>query len=106
MKTTLFESRTPDIWITIKIYENSNEAIVIHGHDLGKRVEKIKGRRDYEYFLTIKKEEVANLMQQLNLNTKEALLGWFVINYSVHNAVSAIREKMEAMSINCSFSTW
>jgi hypothetical protein len=106
MKTTLFESRTPDIWITIEIYENSNEEIVIHGHDLGKRVEEIKGRREYEYFLTIEKEEIPNLTQQLNLNTKEALFSWFAINYSVHNAVSAIREKMEAMGINCSFSTW
>ena len=106
MRRTLFQEKNSSIWIKIDIYKTDDEKIVIHGHDSGKVVNTIKDRYDYEYYLTIEKEDIPSLIEKVGLKNIEELFDWITKNYSTNKAVSQIKEKLEELQINYQFSTW
>lgn len=106
MKRTLFQQKNNSISIKIEIYKTNDEKIIIHGHDIGKIVKKIKHKSDYEYYVTIEKEEIQSLIEKVGLKNVEELFDWFIKNYSTDKAVSQIKAKLEELQIKYQFSTW
>jgi len=103
---TLFEEKNSSIWIKIDIYLTDEEKILVHGCDSGEIVKKLKQQFDYEYYLTIEKEEIQLLMDKLKLNSPEELIDWFVDNYSINGAVSKIKELLGKMEVSYKFMVW
>ncbi len=106
MRKTLFDKKDDSIWIKIVIYESKNGKLMVHGHDSGKIVQKIKDSYDYEYYISITAEEVEQLMRKLKLDDKHELFNWFEKEYSTDKAVSQIKAKLDELDIKYQFSTW
>jgi hypothetical protein len=106
MGRKLFKSKTKSLWIEIEVYESKDGQIIVHGHDSGTVVREIKRSYDYEYYVTIEKQDKQLLLNQLGLETTEALLDWFEQHFSNDRAVSQIKKKLGELGIDYQFSTW
>lgn len=111
LKKTLYELKHEAIWIKIEVHATHDGQIIVYGHDRGKVVKKIKQNYDYEYYLTIKQEQVQELIARIsaiektNL-TKEQLIDWLVFHFNTDKAVSKIQAQLNEWAITFQFSTW
>lgn len=106
MRTTLFEQKTPNIWIKIEIYINEDKNLVVHGCDSGKVVKQLKQRDDYEYYVTIKEKEIPQLKSIIGVVEDNEMIDWFQQNFSTNSAVSDIREELTRLKVKHQFFTW
>ncbi|MEL7531039.1 MAG: hypothetical protein AAFN10_07015 [Bacteroidota bacterium] len=106
MERILYEEKTATIRMRIVVYESDEGKIVVHGHDIGEMVKKLKDKDDYEYFLTIEEEEVSLLKEKLGQSTTAELLNLFEQEYSTDKAVSQIQKRLESLGVKSQFSSW
>lgn len=106
MKRTLYEEKNADIWIKIVVHESDEGKIIVEGHDSGPRVKSIKGRDDYEYRLTIEKEEVSSWKNKLGLANTQELFTWLEKEYSTDKIISHLKKRLESLELKAQFSSW
>ena len=102
--TILFHESRPEIHIRITASINQEGKLLIEGYDSGKLVEELRGDWDYEYCMSIKKENKELLKKKLSkelLKTlnDEKLLVWLKENYNHNEAFSAIEFLLDRMKI-------
>ena len=124
-RTTLFQQRVDSVSIHIDAYiDNETGSLVIEGQDVGSFVMDTFGDSDYEYWLTIKKEDKYRLFElfmesdadaeavvaaRFCLEDKDrdkALVALIAKHFSVQDVVTKIREKCEARGIPCKFDSY
>jgi len=69
-RVDLCKKKLKKIEIFIETYiDPDNGNLVIHGHDLGEKVEEIFGKSDYEYWRTVPSEQKENVLTLLRSMT-------------------------------------
>ena len=103
-KVSLFQEENDDIKISIQIYFNEENKLILDGYDCGKLVKKLRGDYDYEYLCTVEEKDVPKLYElfQVPLNKKEPLLleiqKQFNDNYAFSKFVDFLKENEVAFS--------
>ena len=70
MSVTLFEYKDSQISVNVSAsFKDGN--LTIEGYDIGKRVEQFHGDVDYEYSLTILRQNIPALRKRLELNSND-----------------------------------
>ncbi|MDX2305884.1 MAG: hypothetical protein NW226_23955 [Microscillaceae bacterium] len=107
-KITLFHLKTSVVETTHEIYFSAQGHLCFEGYDTGKIVEEYKGDSDYEYFYTVKKEEVKKLSQVFNLpqDDQSRLLEAIWLRFGNHQAYSQLGEFMRVHDIKFDSFTW
>lgn len=70
-RVTLYKFENSEIEISIEIYFNKKNQLIIDGYDIGKMVEDSWGDSDYEYTYTIEPKEVDKLYVFCHLKHKD-----------------------------------
>lgn len=65
---TLFNYQDSDIKITIEVYFDQKNQLVLDGHDFGPKVENVWGKDSYDYVYTIAPDDVRKLAKCLNVD--------------------------------------
>lgn len=107
-KTTLYHLELPDIKISIQIYFNEKEQLILDGYDIGPAVEESFGDLDYEYIHTIEPEEVKKFYAIFNvqMGDQAGLLAAIKKDFSASNAYTLFGEFMKTHDIKYSSFTW
>ena len=116
----LFRLRDKSISIHIDVcIDKDTGSLVIEGHDVGRAVSAAFGDSDYEYWLTIKKENKPRLFELFAESDPEAvaaaigytkdqdrdkaLVALIQKHFSQHDVVSKLQESCESKAIPCEF---
>ena len=116
----LFRLRDKNISIHIDVCINKDTgSLVIEGHDVGKTVSAMFGDSDYEYWLTINRENKPRLFELFAESDPEAvaaaigypkdnerdkaLVALIQKHFSQHDVVSKLEELCKAKGIPCEF---
>ncbi len=107
-KVTLFESESPDIKISIRMYFNKKDQLYFDGYDIGKRVNEAWGDSDYEYTYTIEPEEVKKFYKLFKLTAGDRLnlLYEFKKRFGVNEAYTLLGDFMKKHKIKYDSFTW
>lgn len=108
---TLYEEKRKGLHVVITAEERDGGALVIAGHDIGEVVKSIRGDDDYEYYLSVNKEEVQKLMQKISTAegiapTFPALLDLLAARYDDEYCFSKIQVLFKEMGVEAEFSCW
>lgn len=108
---TLYEEKREGLHVVITAEERDGGALVIAGHDVGEVVKSIRGDSDYEYYLTVNKDEVHKLMHKISTTEGIApnfpdLLDWLAARYNDEYCFSKIQELLKGMGVEAEFSCW
>lgn len=92
----LFEEKRNEIEIYISAKINQEGKLVIEGFDKGALVKDIRGNWEYEYYLTVPKDQKEHFIKLLNTRTfdipdDKALLDWIKIHFSGNEAFSSFQ---------------
>jgi len=106
-KVVLYQYDSPEIKIIIETYFNG-EDLEVEGYDIGKRVEECWGDSDYEYSVTVHKEEVWKLYPLMAVaeNDKEGLLKAIAARFNTNYAYSEFRDFIEKNGIASEGFSW
>lgn len=116
----LFRLRDKSISIHIDVCINEDTgSLVIEGHDVGRAVSAAFGDSDYEYWLTVNRENKLRLFELFDESDPEAvavaigcskdkdrdkaLVALIQKHFSQHDVVSKLQEVCEARGIPCEF---
>jgi 6-pyruvoyl-tetrahydropterin synthase len=104
LSKTLFKKESPEITIEIQVKITEEGDLIVDGYDAGKLVKELKGDYDYEYYITVKKQDKELFIQKLNeqkspITHDEDLLNWLVDNYSNNYAFSSIQTLLKQLDI-------
>ena len=66
MKVNLYKLEKDNISVTVDAYFDEG-ALVVEGYDIGSKVKELLGDSDYEYSVTVTKEEVGKVYSALNI---------------------------------------
>jgi hypothetical protein len=108
---TLYEEKREGLHVVITAEERNGGALVIAGHDLGEIVKSIRGDDDYEYYLTVSKDEVQKLIHKISTTEGvapnfSALLDWLAARYNDEYCFGKIQELLKEMGVDAEFSCW
>jgi hypothetical protein len=96
---TLYDYKTEDIHINV-VARFENNDLIIDGYDIGKRVEEYWGDSDYEYTITIKKENIGPLIKALGVDDDQVLvLQALVKQFQGNHCFSALGDFLEKHNI-------
>ena len=103
----LYSFENEDIRISI-VARFENEDLIIDGYDIGKSVKNYWGDSDYEYMITVKKEDIQSLYTALNIETgnKASLLKALAKRFHGNHCFSEIREFLDLNNIKCEGFSW
>lgn len=107
MKLNLYERRDEELWCTITA-EIRGGALTVSGHDLGKIVQDFFGSDEYEYAVSLDKENTAKLFTLLGCAEASDEQKLNVIRQTFNNsrADSALKEYCREHGIKTSFWCW
>jgi len=107
-KITLYKFESADIKISIEIYFNDEDKLILDGYDIGKRVRELMGDTDYEYQYTVEPEEAKKIANILGVDRQDkmALLKEIKSRFSGNNAYSKFGAFMEKNDIKFDRFTW
>lgn len=107
-KATLYYEKRPGLTVSIKIYFNDEDGLVLDGYDHGSVVEDIKGKDDYEYCLTVEKNEVKKLYAvfAISPDNRAALLEAIRLQFSTDDAFTRFANFMKANGIEYTTFFW
>lgn len=107
-RVLLYFSATPGIKVTVEIYFDEAENLVLEGYDIGKTVEEYWGDSDYEYTTTICPEEVKKLYKLFDLTPGEEkkLLSHLKSRFNSNRCYSELRELLIQNDIKFQSFSW
>jgi hypothetical protein len=108
---TLYHFQSPEIKISIAARIQDDESLFIDGYDIGKKVEEAWGDSDYEYTMTLPKEEKEKLKIIISqtkpaIATDAELLEWLLKNFNHNYAYSAIKNLFERHELKYKTFSW
>jgi len=100
MKVNLYNLKEDNIRVTVDAYFNDG-ALVVEGYDIGSKVKELLGDSDYEYFVTVTKEEVGKVYSSLNIEggNKIKLLEEIQKSFKGNSAYRDYRDWLESENI-------
>ena len=101
----LFQPQTEFVKVSIEAYFDGAN-LVIDGYDMGKRVEELWHREDYEYKLTIPPESVLWMMAHFNVQTNQSLLQTLASTFNTNSCYSDIRKLLDDNQQPCIGFSW
>ncbi len=109
-EVVLFHSVSPTIKIDIKAFFSNEGNLVVDGYDRGSFVKETMGDWDYEYSITVAKDDLPQLFDLFKLSEnkhpKEALLIYLEKHYSGNYAFSKIRDFLNAKEVKYTHFHW
>ena len=107
-RVLLFFSATPGIKVTVEIYFDEAENLVLEGYDIGKTVEEYWGDSDYEYVIRIPAASFEFLFQHFQMKTRSrlALLQELARRYNTNYCYSEIRKLLDDHKVIYEGYTW
>ncbi len=108
---TLYEDKREGLHVVITAEERESGALVIAGYDVGEIVKSIRGDSDYEYYLSVNKDEVQKLMHKISTEQGiapnfPALLDWLAARYDDEYCFSKIQALLKDVGVEAEFSCW
>jgi len=96
------------IKISIELYFNEHNALILYGYDIGKSVEEFWGDSDYEYSYTIQPKEVEKLyaLFEVSSGDKAGLLEAIRARFGVNEAYSLFGAFMTEHDVQFEAFTW
>jgi len=104
---TLYDFKNDRIHINI-VARFENEDLIIDGYDIGKTVEEAWGDSDYEYILTIRREQVLSICQEFKTDVANhsALLQEMAKRFQGNTCFSDIEKFLTERSIKYERFSW
>jgi hypothetical protein len=107
-RVRLFELIRADIKVTVDAFFDENGNLLVDGYDIGKTVESAWGDSDYEYSITVPKENLDALCLALELKTNghEEILEKMKEKFSGNSGFSAFGDFLSEKGIKYDSSSW
>ena len=107
MKLELYQKKTDEIWCTITA-DLSNGCLSVSGHDLGPQVEEFFPGGEYEYSVSLDRENTRMLFKTLGFSNLDAEGKLLAIKETFENstATSALMNYCKEQGIEAKFWCW
>ena len=107
----LYAEKREGLDVIITAQKSDTGGLIIAGYDVGEVVKSIRGDSDYEYYLSVNKEEVQKLISKISTRDGiapnfSALLDWLAAHYHDEDCFSKIQALLKALEVEAEFSSW
>jgi hypothetical protein len=111
LMVTLFKEVRPEIQIFIMMRIREDGSLEVTGRDIGKLVEELQGKNEYEYFLWVAADAKEILKKKLQIQNPDIqndsdLLRWFEVHYAGNKAFSEITALLKKLEVKHDVSFW
>lgn len=100
-RISLYEHESPGLKVSLDLYFNEKNQLILDGYDIGKTVYELRGDADYEYIYTINFTEVQKIADVLgaSLDDRNSFLHVIKSRFHGNEAFSKFGEFMRSNGI-------
>lgn len=105
MVVTLYQFESEQIRITVTAEFTDEGDLNISGYDIGESVKRMWGDADYEYDITVKKDDLSGVLKALKTRQTD-LLNTIEAKFSGNEAFSSFQKFLDNHGIPYDYFTW